>query len=122
MVPALTRYTEIMLGARGAVELADWRIKPKSIAPPDDKRDAEVRKINAETYTLFVQAGVLEPTEIRNSLFGGSDYSANITLDPDITAAIEANKAAGVATEVQTPAGPTEPPPATEPNDFGGVA
>lgn len=123
VVPALTRYTEIMLGARGAVKLTDWRIKPKSIAPPDDKRDAEVRKINAETDVLYVQGGVLEPTEIRTSRFAGSDYGNNITLDPDITAAIEANKAAGVATEVQTPAGPTEPtPPATEPNDFGGVA
>jgi phage-related protein (TIGR01555 family) len=126
VVPALTRYTEIMLGARGSVDLQDWRIKPNPIAAPDAKRDAEVRKINAETYTLFVQAGVLEPVEIRNSLFGGAEYNADITLDPAISASVASNQAAAMATEVQAPAGPAEPVPAPDAAagaaDFGGVA
>ena len=126
VVPALTRYTEIMLGARGAVDLQDWRVKPNPIAAPDAKRDAEVRKINAETDVLYVQGGVLEPVEIRDSRFGGAEYGESITLDPAISASVASNQAAAMATEVQTPAGPAEPTPAPDATagaaDFGGVA
>ena len=126
VVPALEFLTSVILGARGAPAVTNWQIKPKPIAAPNAKLDAEVRKINAETDVLYVQGGVLEPVEIRDSRFAGAEYGQSITLDPKISAAIASGQAAAMATEVQTPEPPTEPTPppdaAAGAADFGGVA
>jgi len=92
VLPPLQRLTTVMLQARGAPQLGKWQIKPRPIQPPNAKADAEVRKVQAEVDLQYIQAGVLEPVEVRASRFGGTVYSTTTTLDPQITAAIEASQ------------------------------
>lgn len=88
-VPALRRWTEIYLGARGAPDLKGWKIVPNPIAPPNAKADAEVRKLQAEVDQLNIQSGIVEPVEIRKSRYGGTAFSADTTLDEAITQQME---------------------------------
>lgn len=93
IVPALVRLTQILAQAKGAPDIGDdWEVVPNPIQPPNAKADAEVRKVQAEVDLQYIQAGVLEPVEVRTSRFGGTVYSTTTTLDPQITAAIEASQ------------------------------
>lgn len=49
------------------------------------KEDAEAKKAQAEVDRLYLQEGVVDPIEIRESRFGGDKYSAETTLDPTVT-------------------------------------
>lgn len=92
VLPPLQRLTTVMLQARGAPQVGKWQIKPRPIQAPNAKADVEVRKLQAEVDLQYIQAGVLEPVEVRTSRFAGAVYSTTTTLDPQITAAIEASQ------------------------------
>lgn len=48
------------------------------------KEEAETRKTVAETDKSMIEAGVLDPSEVRESRYGGDEYSAETELDPTI--------------------------------------
>lgn len=85
VIPALRRWTEIYLGARGAPDLTGWKIVANPIAPPNAEADAKVRKLQAEIDQLNIQSGILEPSEIRQSRYGGAEFSTDTTLDEAVT-------------------------------------
>lgn len=62
----------------------DWDFKFLSLLEEDRKAELEMRSIAAQTYNTYVQMGSLLPEEVRDSQFGGSEYSIEITLDQDL--------------------------------------
>lgn len=52
---------------------------------PTAKEQAEIRKIHAETFKIYWEMDSLTSMEIRDSVFGGDTYSADIVLDPSLS-------------------------------------
>lgn len=59
----------------------DWGFRFHSLEKETEKEKMDVRSLAAQTYNTYQQMGVLLPEEIRQSQFGGSEYSIEITLD-----------------------------------------
>ena len=58
---------------------------------PTDKEASETRKIDAETFKIYVDMGALDAVdEVRTSVFGGDHYSREIKLDPSLDLKAEA--------------------------------
>lgn len=55
------------------------------LSTPSAKEQAEIRKIHADTFKIYLDSGVLDPMEVRDSVFGGDTYSAEIKLDPSLS-------------------------------------
>jgi len=68
-----------------AVELKLDPKKLEIVFPPlqvaDEKTEVEVRKIQAEIDSLYIQDQVLSPDEVANSRFGSEKYSTETTLE-----------------------------------------
>ena len=59
----------------------DWGFRFHSLEKETEQEKMQVRSLAAQTYNTYQQMGVLLPEEIRQSQFGGSEYSNEITLD-----------------------------------------
>lgn len=59
----------------------DWEIVFPSIARRNEQSDASLRSQNAATDSGYIRDGVLSPEEVRQSRFGGAEYSNEIALD-----------------------------------------
>lgn len=46
-----------------------------------EKSEAEIRKIQAEVDNIYIQAGVIDTTEVAQSRFGGDKYSTDTKID-----------------------------------------
>jgi hypothetical protein len=81
LLETLVRY--IMLSKEGpfrGVEPEDWGIKFKPLEVMNEKQIAEIRKINADADCAYINAGVLDASEVAMSRFGGEVYGAEIEL------------------------------------------
>lgn len=86
----LTYLTEIVQlssdGPTKGIELDEWSIEFNSLWQPTDEQVATQRKTTAESDAMYIDRGVLQPEEVRNSRFGGDNYSMeteiNETSDP----------------------------------------
>lgn len=58
-----------------------WKWKWNSVREPTERELAEVREIDSRTFTNHLRAGVLYPNEIRQSVYGGAEYSREINID-----------------------------------------
>ncbi len=65
---------------KGKVE-TDWEIIFKPLWQPTADEVATTRKTVAETDTMYIDSGVLDPAEVTVSRFGGDEYSAETTVD-----------------------------------------
>lgn len=63
-------------------EPEDWSIKFHNLIQQSESDIATVRSTQAQTDNTYLSAGILLPDEIRNSRFGGSEYSIETVLDP----------------------------------------
>lgn len=65
------------------------RVEPRAlrVAAPDDV--AKMRLDDANADSIAITAGVLQPIEVRKSRYGGQKYGSEITLDDEITEAME---------------------------------
>ena len=101
IVPMLTRLTQLAFQSKEGPHLSKegshWEIIPNPIDPPDTAKELEQRERQSKVDKAYFEMGSLEPGEIRTSRFGGAKYSHETTLDPSITAAIEANDKAALA-------------------------
>jgi hypothetical protein len=73
----------IMLSKEGpfrGVEPDDWGIKFKPLEVMNEKEEAEIKKLHADTDTAYVNAGVLDAAEVALSRFGGEVYGNEIEL------------------------------------------
>jgi hypothetical protein len=62
----------------------EWDIKWPSLYQPTDKEKAEVRKIVADTDSVYITSGVLDPTEVTLSRFGEGGWSMETTVDLEL--------------------------------------
>lgn len=51
----------------------------------NEKEEAETRRINAETDRIYIEQGVYDPSEVRESRFSSGEYRSEIILDPSIS-------------------------------------
>lgn len=63
----------------------DWMITFNPLFQPSEKETADTRRINAETDSTYLDRNVILPTEVRESRFGGDEYSAETILDDSAT-------------------------------------
>jgi len=74
----------LMLSSDGPTkgkELENWGIVFNPLWQPSEKELAEIRKIQSETDANYVNSGVLFPSEIAISRFGGDQYSTETILE-----------------------------------------
>lgn len=126
LIPVLQRFTRMLLasedGPSKGKDPGGWEIVPNPIVKPDAEKAARVRKVVAEGDKIYWDINALESSEIRKR-HAGPDFNSNLTLDPEITAALElAEKAArdageplqGRNTPIVEPAEGEEPEPGEE--------
>ena len=78
----LTRY--IMLSKDGpfsGIEPDNWSIQFVPLWQNTEEQEANIRKIVAETDAIYLDRGVLDPTEVAVSRFGGNRWSMNTEVD-----------------------------------------
>lgn len=113
VIPQLTTLTRLWFaskdGPTGGKVPAKWKITPNPIDPPDLDKEIERRLKQSQIDHTYFGDGVLEPGEIRDSRYGGAEYSYETTLDAKISDAIKAQEERA-ATEKQAPPEPAPPP------------
>ena len=93
VMPVLRRITDlILLGKDGPTggKMVDYTITPNPIAPPDLDKDIARREKQAKIDQVYYSMNALEASEIRESRFGGSAFSFETVLKPEITEALQA--------------------------------
>lgn len=98
VVPAIRRITSCIFQALGG-EPETWTIKPRPLWQLTEKEQAEARKIQMEVDTGYMDRGVLEGDEVRESRFGGDSYSYETSLQERDDDAISAEAMAAYAAE-----------------------
>ena len=63
----------------------DIEFKFNPLTQQTEKEIVDNRKTTAETDKIYVDMGVLDPQEIRDSRFGGTSYSRETVLDPSLS-------------------------------------
>jgi len=69
-------------GPTGGKEPEKWSIIWRPLSVPTDKEQAETRRTHAETAQILIDAGVVSAGDVARSMFGGEEYSAELTMDP----------------------------------------
>jgi len=94
VVPQLTELTHLLFiasdGPTGGEEPDSWLIETVPLWQLDEKEEAEVRKLTAETDRSYLEDGVLHADEVRTSRFGGESYSVETVIDTSLDAALTA--------------------------------
>jgi phage-related protein (TIGR01555 family) len=63
----------------------NWEVEFPSVFTETEKEKAELRDLVSRTDNTYAQLGVLNPLEIRESRFGGTNYSTETVLNEAIT-------------------------------------
>lgn len=73
----------VMLASDGPTsgEVVDGVIEWGSLWTPSALERAQTRALTAQSDAAYIQAGVLDPTEVAESRFGGREWTAETTLD-----------------------------------------
>jgi len=82
----------IMLSKEGPTkgEMPDsWRIAFNPLFELNEREMADVRARVAAVDGRYIQLGVLTPKEVADARYGGSEWSMELTLDPDVERANE---------------------------------
>lgn len=78
----LVRYIMISKdGPLAGVEPDDWSIAFVPLWQNSEEQDAITRKLVAETDSMYIDRGVLDPSEVAISRFGGNKWSMNTEID-----------------------------------------
>lgn len=76
--------TYIMLskdGDFGGMELENWNIQFTPLWQNTEEQEATLRRTVAETDSIYIDRGVLDPNEVAISRFGGDRWSMNTIID-----------------------------------------
>jgi uncharacterized protein len=83
-----SRVTKLLFlnksGPAKGKEPENWDLKFGALWQLTEKEQAEVRKIQAEVDSLYIDAGVVTTMEITKSRFGGDGYSTETTVNMDL--------------------------------------
>lgn len=90
--PQLRRIFEVVMlnrsgPAKGKVP-ENWDIDFEPLWQITDLEEAQLRKTQAETDAIYIQAQVVTPQEIAKSRFGGDGYSTSTQIDVDLRDAL----------------------------------
>jgi uncharacterized protein len=78
----LIRYIMISKdGPFNGVEPDDWSLQFVPLWQNTEEQDAIVRKITAETDSMYIDRGVLDPSEVAISRFSGNKWSMETEID-----------------------------------------
>lgn len=120
--PALERFYKLVFLAKNGpsrgVEPEAWDIEFNPLWQLTEQEQANVRKTQAETDSIYLAAKVVTPEEIAKSRFGGDGYSTVTQIDGDLRDALLADTEAQKAALSPAPApatGPILPAPAEKP-------
>lgn len=124
--PILNKFLKIIFAAKegptkGAEPPEGWGYEWVPLWQPTEGEIAEARNKQANTDQIYMDAGVLDPEEVRNSRFGGDCYSLETELDPalDPVAEMKAKaeeEAKAAALALKNPPAPGAKPGDTPPN------
>ncbi len=64
-------------------EIKRLGFKFRPLRTMDEKETADVRKANADTDAVYINSGVLDPSEVTESRFGGEEYGNEIKIDKE---------------------------------------
>ena len=67
-------------GPTSGQEPPEWKIEFNPLWQMDEKQQAEIRKMVAETDEKYIVNQVLSPDEVRESRFGGTDFNTETEL------------------------------------------
>jgi len=93
LMPVLRRVTDLLLQSKDGPtrgQLVPYTITPNPIRPPDLDLEIERRERQAKIDQIYYGLNTLEASEIRASRFGGSAFSYETTLQPEISDALSA--------------------------------
>jgi hypothetical protein len=110
--PAINKLVQLAFHALKIPEPANWTIRFNPLWQMTEEQQAAIRKTQAETDAIYINAGVVTPEEIALSRFGGDAYSTETVIDAD--ARKELFGGAGEASAKEEPQD-EEPPPPGEP-------
>ena len=83
--PALIKLMDIFFAEKAGPAKGNIPEKYEIVFHPlwqlDEKETVAMRKTQAETDQIYIQNGVLDPIEIAESRFGGSEYSIETKID-----------------------------------------
>lgn len=123
MVPMLRRLTKLIAvssdGPTNGVEPARWVVKMNPLYQLSALEEADRRLKIAQTDSIYIDKGVLSPEETAASAFGGSEFSAERTIDFEGRAKMAeqeaADKEARVKAAMELAKNPPPPPVKPEP-------
>ncbi len=88
--PNLLRLFEILMnsseGPTAGQEPDDWTFTFNSLWQQTDEEIAKTRYQTAQADDIYLNHGVLQPQEVRDSRFGGDEYSQETELDENLSA------------------------------------
>lgn len=120
--PGLIYLTRLlMLSKRGptkGVLADDWSIQFSPLWQPSENDKANTRKTMADADAVYLANGVVDSSEVRESRFGGDEYSIETQIDNDSG---EANDSDLEASEGVTTIGPDGTPIMVKPGAVGGL-
>jgi len=93
IMPVLRRVTDLILAGRQGPtkgQPVDYTITAHPIDPPNLDAEIERRERQAKIDQIYYGLNALEASEIRASRFGGSSFSYETTLQPEISEALSA--------------------------------
>lgn len=133
VLAALNRMYQLIFlakdGPTGGKPLEGWSIAFNPLLEQTEAEKIANRASQAQTDNVYVQMGALVPEEIRQSRFGGPEYSLETTLDDDAFKKAQEQPAAdpaagaapadpaGVPVDGEVPA-PAGPPPELAPEEM----
>ncbi len=83
--PAYERLLKLLFASKSGptkgIEPENWALKFPPLWQPTAKEQAETRKIIAETDEINYNLGMASSDELRNSRFGGEEYSPETEID-----------------------------------------
>lgn len=83
--PAYEQILKLLFASKSGptrgIEPANWALKFPPLWQPTAKEQAETRKIIAETDEINYNLGMASSEELRNSRFGGEEYSTETEID-----------------------------------------
>lgn len=88
LLTPMTRLVELVeLTQDAEVQLEEgWKIEFNALTTPDPKTVAETRKIIADTDDIYIMNGTILSDEVRESRFGGTDFSPETAIEAANTA------------------------------------
>ena len=108
-------------GPTRGVPPENWSVHFPSIFVETDKEKADLRLTMAQVDAQYIQLGVLNPIEVRQSRWGETEYSLETSLNEQVSNQLEASANAQFETQMLGYAAQTEaytnPPPAEEGGD-----